>query len=75
MIVAMNVLGYDAATLGNHEFDHGLPFLRAALADAAFPVVSANVALAEGPPLVAPSTILNAPSPGPTAGPAPSGWA
>ena len=43
MIAAMNHLRYDAATLGNHEFSHGLPFLEAALQGATFPVVSANV--------------------------------
>jgi 2',3'-cyclic-nucleotide 2'-phosphodiesterase / 3'-nucleotidase len=42
MIAAMNALRYDAGTLGNHEFSHGLPFLMRALRDAAFPVVSAN---------------------------------
>ncbi|MES2992994.1 MAG: bifunctional 2',3'-cyclic-nucleotide 2'-phosphodiesterase/3'-nucleotidase, partial [Pseudomonadota bacterium] len=39
----MNELGYDAANLGNHDFNYGLPFLRRALAGAAFPVVNANV--------------------------------
>ena len=43
VIAAMNALGYDAATLGNHEFGHGLPFLERALSQAAFPVVSANL--------------------------------
>jgi 2',3'-cyclic-nucleotide 2'-phosphodiesterase / 3'-nucleotidase len=39
----MNQLGYDAANIGNHEFNFGLPFLRLALAGAKFPYVSANV--------------------------------
>lgn len=43
MVAAMNALGYDAATLGNHDFDHGIAWLRAALAEARFPVVSANL--------------------------------
>lgn len=43
VIAAMNALGYDAATLGNHEFSQGLPFLRCALSAAGFPVVSANL--------------------------------
>ncbi|MFY7866817.1 bifunctional 2',3'-cyclic-nucleotide 2'-phosphodiesterase/3'-nucleotidase [Roseateles sp.] len=42
----MNLLRYDAANLGNHEFNYGLPFLRRALAGAAFPYVNANVMLA-----------------------------
>ena len=47
-IAAMNAVGFDAATLGNHEFNHGLDFLMTALARAAFPVVCANVALQQG---------------------------
>ncbi len=39
----MNQLGYDAGNIGNHEFNYGLPFLRQALAGAAFPYVNANV--------------------------------
>ncbi len=42
-IAAMNVLGYDAATLGNHEFNYGLDYLKACLAGTRFPVVCANV--------------------------------
>ncbi|MGQ0565433.1 MAG: bifunctional 2',3'-cyclic-nucleotide 2'-phosphodiesterase/3'-nucleotidase [Gemmobacter sp.] len=48
MIAAMNRLGYDAATLGNHEFNFGLDFLRNALSRAAFPVVAANLAATAG---------------------------
>jgi 2',3'-cyclic-nucleotide 2'-phosphodiesterase / 3'-nucleotidase len=44
VITAFNTLGYDAVTLGNHEFDYGLRFLAQALKNARFPVVSANVA-------------------------------
>ncbi|WP_246849573.1 bifunctional 2',3'-cyclic-nucleotide 2'-phosphodiesterase/3'-nucleotidase [Rubellimicrobium arenae] len=58
MVMAMNVLGYDAAALGNHEFDHGLAFLRAALAEAGFPVLSANLKPADGLPLAQPSTLI-----------------
>lgn len=43
MIAAMNHLGFDAATFGNHEFSHGLPFLRHSLKGAAFPFVSSNL--------------------------------
>ncbi len=39
----MNQLGYDAANLGNHEFNFGLDFLRRTIATAKFPYVSANV--------------------------------
>jgi 2',3'-cyclic-nucleotide 2'-phosphodiesterase/3'-nucleotidase len=44
VITAFNTLGYDAVTLGNHEFNYGLRFLRHALSQARFPVVSANIA-------------------------------
>lgn len=45
MIEAMNRLGYDAVTLGNHDFNFGLRFLRQALAGARFPIVTSNVRL------------------------------
>lgn len=48
-IAAFNTLGYDAAALGNHEFNYGLGFLRRAVAGAGFPVLSANVLTAAGP--------------------------
>ena len=44
----MNALRYDAANVGNHEFNYGLPFLRGALPGAAFPYVNANVINDEG---------------------------
>lgn len=40
---AMNALRYDAITLGNHEFNYGLDFLSKSIAQASFPVVSANI--------------------------------
>ncbi|OCA88262.1 hypothetical protein A8F94_10710 [Bacillus sp. FJAT-27225] len=40
---AMSLLGYDAATLGNHEFNYGLEFLDEVLDDAPMPYVNANV--------------------------------
>ncbi len=43
VIQAMNAVGFDASTLGNHEFNYGLEFLTKSLAGANFPVVSANV--------------------------------
>lgn len=64
VITAFNTLGYDAITLGNHEFDYGVRFLSQVLTDAQFPVVSANVAtrLGKSPArdetLVPPFTIL-----------------
>jgi len=43
VIAAMNALGFDAGTLGNHEFNYGLPFLERVMARAEFPIVSANL--------------------------------
>ena len=43
VIAAMNTLGFDASTLGNHEFNYGLDFLSKSLAGANFPMVSSNV--------------------------------
>lgn len=40
---AMNGLQFDAATLGNHEFNHGLDFLHKSLRGANFPYVNANI--------------------------------
>ena len=48
IFAAMNRLGYDAATLGNHEFNYGLDFLMSALRGTAFPVISANIAIRQG---------------------------
>lgn len=58
MIAAMNAAGYDAATIGNHEFNYGLDFLAQALAGAAFPFVSANLATRLGPTPAEDCTLL-----------------
>lgn len=42
----MNALGYDAMTLGNHEFDDGDDVLARFITGLNFPVVSANVTVA-----------------------------
>jgi 2',3'-cyclic-nucleotide 2'-phosphodiesterase/3'-nucleotidase len=42
-IAAMNTLGYEMSTLGNHEFNYGLDFLDKSLAGANFPFVCANL--------------------------------
>src|SRR5687768_14211950 len=38
----MSAIGYDAGTLGNHEFDNGVDALAAALKFATFDIVSSN---------------------------------
>lgn len=43
MYKAMNLLGYDAANIGNHEFNYGLEFLLKSISGANFPYVLANV--------------------------------
>lgn len=43
MIRLMNRLGYDAATLGNHEFDFGQAFLGQLIDSMDFEVIAANV--------------------------------
>lgn len=58
VVAAMNAAGYDAGTIGNHEFNYGLEFLKAAAAGAAFPLVSANLSDAAGAPVFPAWTIL-----------------
>lgn len=41
-IKTMNLMRYDAATLGNHEFDYGLETLEKVVSLANFPIVSSN---------------------------------
>lgn len=47
IVLAMNALGYDVATLGNHEFNYGLDFLARSLQGAKFPFVCANIAIGD----------------------------
>jgi 2',3'-cyclic-nucleotide 2'-phosphodiesterase/3'-nucleotidase len=49
IVDAMNLMAYDAATVGNHDFDYGLESLRRVIAGAAFPYVSANVTFTRVP--------------------------
>ncbi|WP_371496378.1 5'-nucleotidase C-terminal domain-containing protein [Kitasatospora sp. NBC_00374] len=42
MAAAMNAIGYDAAALGNHEFNYGIPVLRAYEKQLDFPLLGAN---------------------------------
>lgn len=57
----MNLLGYDAMTLGNHEFDNGDAVLAAFLSEINFPVVVANMDVSQSPllhDLIVPYTVL-----------------
>jgi 2',3'-cyclic-nucleotide 2'-phosphodiesterase/3'-nucleotidase len=42
MAQAMNAMGYDAAALGNHEFNYGIPVLRKFEQQCRFPLLGAN---------------------------------
>ncbi|MRI84197.1 MAG: hypothetical protein C6I00_07245 [Nitratiruptor sp.] len=50
--LALNLLGLDAMTLGNHEFDRGLETLIAWMAQIHFPLLGANLPLARAYVLV-----------------------
>ena len=64
VIAAMNFMGYDAMTLGNHEFNWGVPTLLKILSTAKFPVLSQNVLTADGSCLTGAGwTIHDAPDP------------
>lgn len=41
-VKAMNLMKYDAATLGNHEFDYGLDVLAEVIRKADFPIITSN---------------------------------
>ena len=57
-IKMMNLIGYDAMTLGNHEFDNSLDVLMKQRKWAEFPFLSANIIKkSDGKPLVDPYTI------------------
>lgn len=43
MIGCLNTLAYDAAVIGNHEFNYGMPFLQKAVGESRFPWLSANL--------------------------------
>ena len=53
----MNAVGYDVATLGNHEFDYGAEQLFTNLKSATFKVLCANV-LKDGAPIYDATTII-----------------
>lgn len=42
IIKVMSQIGYDAGTIGNHEFDNGLGDILSALKQANFPIISSN---------------------------------
>jgi 2',3'-cyclic-nucleotide 2'-phosphodiesterase (5'-nucleotidase family) len=48
VVAAMNAMQYDAAAIGNHEFNYGVPFLDRAVGQARFPFLSANTYRVDG---------------------------
>jgi 2',3'-cyclic-nucleotide 2'-phosphodiesterase/3'-nucleotidase/5'-nucleotidase len=50
VIAAMNAMRYDAAVVGNHEFNYGVPYLDGAAKQAHFPLLASNVRHANGVP-------------------------
>ncbi|MFD0784008.1 bifunctional metallophosphatase/5'-nucleotidase [Micromonospora azadirachtae] len=58
MARAMNVIDYDAVTLGNHEFNYGLPLLDLWIRQLGFPALAANAVNAKtGKPAFTPYVI------------------
>jgi 2',3'-cyclic-nucleotide 2'-phosphodiesterase (5'-nucleotidase family) len=58
----MNLMGYQAAAVGNHEFDFGLDVLARHAKDAKFPFLSANLVkrgTSEPPDFVRPYTVVD----------------
>ncbi|GAA2738369.1 5'-nucleotidase C-terminal domain-containing protein [Pedococcus aerophilus] len=65
MAKAMNAIGYDAAALGNHEFNYGIDTLRTFESQCDFPLLSANtVDWVTGAPAFAPHVIKSYKVPG-----------
>lgn len=58
MAAVMNAVGYDAMTVGNHEFDFGLDQLRRLSKQINFPIITSNVYV-DGVRLFQPSTIID----------------
>ena len=58
VVAAMNVMRYDAATIGNHEYNYGVPYLDRAVAQASFPFLSANTYRMDGSHAYRPFTIV-----------------
>lgn len=51
IIEMMNIAGFDATVLGNHEFDYGQEMLAERIAQAEFPFLASNIFFDSAPPL------------------------
>ena len=58
MAAVMNAVGFDAMTVGNHEFDFGLDQLRKLSTLVNFPIITSNVYV-DGVRLFQPSTVID----------------
>jgi 2',3'-cyclic-nucleotide 2'-phosphodiesterase (5'-nucleotidase family) len=58
IVTAMNVMRYDAAAIGNHEYNYGVPYLERAVSQARFPFLSANTFRPNGSHAFRPWTII-----------------
>jgi 2',3'-cyclic-nucleotide 2'-phosphodiesterase (5'-nucleotidase family) len=59
IIAAMNAMHYDAAAIGNHEYNYGVPYLERAVSQATFPMLSANTWTPTGEHKFKPWTIID----------------
>ncbi len=60
LVGAMNLMGYDAMTLGSLDFSIGMEELNKRIAEAKFPVLSANVIISETGKLLAQPYVIKA---------------
>src|SRR5471032_2945960 len=58
VVAAMNAMHYDAVTIGNHEFNYGVPTLRRETATASFALLAANATGGTEPAAWRPWTIV-----------------
>lgn len=50
LVNVLNLIDYDAAVLGNHEFNYGKDYLQQAIAAAKHPILAANIVNEQGEP-------------------------
>jgi 2',3'-cyclic-nucleotide 2'-phosphodiesterase (5'-nucleotidase family) len=58
IVAAMNTMSYDAAAIGNHEYNYGVPYLERAVRQARFPFLSANTYRPDGSHAFRPWTMV-----------------
>ena len=58
VMTAMNFMDYDCMTVGNHEFDWGIPAMKMILEQADFPVLGANILDKNGEPVTGEGWII-----------------